>query len=215
MKEEMPVSSRGLNTESRMRLLECIERHAESLLGSISLYTRRIGLDGEGDARELATDILQETVIEALDHADNFLATRQPFAWLMGIAVNIIRRRKVALAKRSRREISLSHLAARQPTSDSDQDILDSLTPLSETTSEPEMALEGAEEVASILSLVSPADQEVVRLAVLDDCEREMLAQRLGISEGAARTRLHRALRRLRKAWMKHQEPKRKGEPHE
>ena len=203
MSGEIPARPILASTESRLRLLECIEQNVESLLGSISLYARRMRLDGEADARGMAVEILQETVVEALDHADSFTATRQPVAWLLGIAVNVIRRKKVEQAKHARREISLVLLAAQQPGPTSEQDVLDRLLSITEIVSDPGQTLESDEEVAVILSLVSPADQEVLRLAVLEDLERETLAQHLGIPAGTARMRPHRALRRLRLAWFK------------
>lgn len=51
-----------------------------------------------------------------------------------------------------------------------------------------------------LLSLVSEDDKLVLRLAFLEDFEREALARRLGVSTGAAGMRLHRALARLRSA---------------
>jgi RNA polymerase sigma factor (sigma-70 family) len=215
MSDDMPAHSARRDTDSRLCLIECVEQHIESLLGSISLYARRMGLDGGADARGLAVEILQETVVEALDHAGSFTATRQPIAWLLGISVNVIRRKKVELAKHARREISLGRLAAQQPLPISEQDVLDRLMLISEPASDPGHALESDEEIAALLSLVSFADQEVIRLAVLEDLERETLAQRLGIPAGTARMRLHRALRRLRSAWFKQQETERKGERHE
>jgi RNA polymerase sigma factor (sigma-70 family) len=212
LSDEIPARPILERTESRLRLLECIEQNVESLLGSISLYARRMRLDAGADARGMAVEILQETVVEALDHADSFTATRQPVAWLLGIAVNVIRRKKVAQAKHAHREISLGLLAAQQPRPSSEQDVLDRLLPISETAADPGQTLESDEEVAVILSLVSPADQEVLRLAVLEDLERETLAQRLSIPAGAARVRLHRALRRLRLAWFKQKEAGQKGE---
>jgi RNA polymerase sigma-70 factor (ECF subfamily) len=215
MNDEMPADPACRETESRRCLIACIELHVESLLGSIGLYTRRMGLDAGADARGLAVDILQETVSEALAHADRFTATRQSLAWLRGIAVNVIRRKKAEQAKYVRHEVSLSQLTTRQSLPGSEQDLLDTLMLSSATTADPGLTMESEEEVAIILSLVSPADQEVVRLAVLEDCEQETLARRLGISGGTARMRLHRALRRLRSAWVKHQKPEGKGASHE
>lgn len=215
MNDEIPAYPARRETSSKSLLLACVEQNVESLLGSISLYMRRMGLDAGADARGLAIDILQETVLEALEHADRFTVTQQPLAWLRGIAVNVIRRKKVERASFARREVSLGRLTAQQPSFSSEQDVLDRLMPGSATASDPGLALESEEEVAAILSLVSPADQEVVRLAVLEDCEREALAQHLGILPGTARMRLHRALRRLRLAWVKQQEPEQKGKPHE
>lgn len=214
MSDEIPARPLPASSENRLRLLECIEQNVETLLGSIKLYARRMGLISEADGRNLAIDILQETVVEALAHADSFTATRQPTAWLLGIALNVIRRKKVEQRKRAYREILLGHLAEQQPQSASEQDVIDRLVSLSETTSDPGQALESDEEVVAMLSLVSPADQEVLRLGVLDELDRETLAQRLGIAPGTARMRLHRALRRLRAAWLR-QQAGQKGERHE
>lgn len=209
------MSEQPAPTESRLRLLECIERNVEPLLGSITLYVRRMGLDEGTDARGIAVEILQETVVEALDHADSFTTTRQPMAWLLGIALNVIRRKKVEQAKRSRREVLLGSLAERQHPPISDQDALDQIIPLTEIASDPGQALESDEQVVVMLSLVSSGDQEVLRLAVLEGLERETLARRLGISAGTARMRLHRALGRLLSAWFEQQKAERKGEHHE
>jgi len=48
------------------------------------------------------------------------------------------------------------------------------------------------------LVLLSPDDQRVIRLAVLAEVDGEALAAALGITAGAARVRLHRAIKRLR-----------------
>ena len=52
-----------------------------------------------------------------------------------------------------------------------------------------------------LLSLVKPSDQEVLRLAFVDGLRGKSLAAALGISEGAAWSRLSRAIARLRKAY--------------
>jgi RNA polymerase sigma factor (sigma-70 family) len=162
----------------------------------------------------MAVDILQETVIEALEHTERFNVTRQPLAWLRGIAVNVIWRKKVAQAKHARRELSLGRLFARQRSFASEQDVLDRLMPATENVADLGLELESDEGVAGILSLLSPADQEIVRLAILEDYERERLAEHLGTSVGTARMRLHRALRRLQSAWVNQQTQARKRETH-
>jgi len=207
MRDEKSVQCAREDTESRLLLLACIEQHVEPLLASISLYARRMGLDTKADSRSQVVDILQETVLEALDHADRFNTTKQPLAWLRGIAVNVMKRKKAEQAKFAYREISFSRLAAQQASPDNEQDLLDRLLPVAEITSDPGQALESDEEVTVLLNLVSPTDREVVRLAILEDCEGETLAQRLGVSAGTARMRLHRALRRLQTAWVKRQQP--------
>jgi DNA-directed RNA polymerase specialized sigma24 family protein len=52
-----------------------------------------------------------------------------------------------------------------------------------------------------LLSLVSESDQQVLRLAVIEGLSGRELAVELGITEGAARVRLHRAKQQLRRVY--------------
>jgi RNA polymerase sigma factor (sigma-70 family) len=193
---QAPVTS-----DAKNQILECIQSNTSSLLGTICLYVQRLGLASGMEAHEVASEVLQEVVIEALDHIDSFVATGQPRAWLLGIAINVIKQKKVKEAKRYRREILFGRLSLQYSSLEqvSDADLLDQIAPSS--IAGPEQAIETSEEVTSLLSLVSKDDQQVLRLAFLEDFDREALAERLGTSTGAARMRLHRALSRLREAW--------------
>jgi RNA polymerase sigma factor (sigma-70 family) len=59
--------------------------------------------------------------------------------------------------------------------------------------------LEEEKAVSELLSSVSTEDQEVLRLAIINELEGEDLAKTLGVNHGTARVRLHRAINRLRK----------------
>jgi DNA-directed RNA polymerase specialized sigma24 family protein len=61
-----------------------------SLLGIIRSYVKRMGLASGEDVSAVALEVLQEVVLEALDHAGRFNPTGQPMAWLLGIAMNVI-----------------------------------------------------------------------------------------------------------------------------
>jgi DNA-directed RNA polymerase specialized sigma24 family protein len=66
----------------------------------------------------------------------------------------------------------------------------------------PEQDLNANEEARALLALVSREDdRQVLRLAVLHDLDGTALGKALGISSGAARVRLHRAINRLRDAY--------------
>ena len=54
------------------------------------------------------------------------------------------------------------------------------------------------EHIAHLLSQLSESEADLLRLAILHDLNGEELAKALGVSPGAARMRLHRALNRLR-----------------
>ncbi len=181
------------------KIIECITDNVASLLGILRSYVKRMGLARGEDVPAVAVEVLQEVVLEALDHADRFNPTGQPMAWLLGIAINVIKRKKAELAKRSQRELSMSDLSLKQEEGLSESELFDQL--MANSSAGPEQEIAANEQAELLLSLVSPEDQHVLMLAFLQGFEREALAQKLGISTGATRVRLHRALKRLRLAW--------------
>jgi RNA polymerase sigma factor (sigma-70 family) len=191
------------DTAKKQQLITFLSANTAPLLGTLRSYVQRMGLARGDNVPAVALDVLQETVVEALNHADRFNSTGQPMAWMLGIAVNVIKRKKAELAKRSWRETSITDLSIHQEEPLSEGELFDQLTPCS--LAGPEQAIEANEQASSLLALVSTEDQRILRLAFLYDCEREALAEQLGITPVAARVRLHRALSRLRGAWRKQQ----------
>lgn len=193
----------GITHESRAhaeaRLKQYLEHENESLLRTLRMYVARASLaEGEIAIRGAAAELLGEVTIEALSHADRFDAARAPGAWLLGITANLIRRRQVDLAKRTRREPLARDLVADAHDRLTDGDVFDQLAALTEADFERD--LEAREGAAALLAHVPEEDRQVLRLAVISDLDGEALARALGISPGNARVRLHRALKRLRAA---------------
>ena len=93
----------------------------------------------------------------------------------------------------------MSDLSLMQEEGLSESDLFDQLT--TNTFAEPDQEIAANEQAELLLALVSPEDQQILMLAFVQGFEREALAQKLGISPGATRVRLHRALKRLRLAW--------------
>ncbi len=192
--------------QTKRQLLEFLTHNTGPLLGTLRSYVQRMGL-AQGEAvPSTALEILQETVIEALDHIARFDPSRQPMAWLLGIAMNIIKRKKVERAKYYQHEISISQLTRSQGEPLSESEYFELVAPLAFTG--PEQDIEANEQATHILALVSLEDRHILRLAYICEFEREELAQQLGITSGAARVRLHRALTRLRSAWHEQQQLK-------
>jgi RNA polymerase sigma-70 factor (ECF subfamily) len=185
--------------QAKRQLLEFLTYNTGPLLGTLRSYVQRMGL-AQGEAvPATALEVLQETVIEALDHVARFDPSRQPMAWLLGIAMNIIKRKKVERAKYYQHEISISQINRLQGEPLSESEYFELIAPFA--FAGPEQDVEADEQAASILALVSAEDRHILRLAYISEFEREDLAQHLGITSGAARVRLHRALTRLRTAW--------------
>jgi RNA polymerase sigma-70 factor (ECF subfamily) len=198
---------------SKRQLVEFLTEHTGPVLGTIRSYVQRMGLASGAEVPAVALEVLQETAIEALQHADRFRPTGQPMAWLLGIAINIIRRKKAEQAKRAQRELSIARFSSPAQEALSENELFDQVVP--QILAGPEQDIEANEQALALLSLVSPEDQQVLRLALLYEFEREALAQALGTTPGAARVRLHRALNRLRSAWREQQISLSKGADHD
>ncbi len=195
------------------KLVEFITDNVASLLGILRSYVLRMGLARGEEVATVAVEVLQEVVVEALDHADRFKSTGQPMAWLLGIAINVIKRKKAELARRSQRELSISEISLAQQEPLSEDELFDQIT--ANTAADPEQDIAANEQAEILLSLVSPEDQQILLLAFLYGFERDALAEKLGISPGATRVRLHRALKRLRLAWSEQHLKAQEGESNE
>jgi RNA polymerase sigma-70 factor (ECF subfamily) len=189
---------------NKQRLVEFLTNNIAALLGILRSYVQRMGLARGEEVATVAVEVLQEVAIEALGHADRFNSTGQPMAWLLGIAINIIKRKKAEHARRSQRELSISQISLAQQESLSEEELFDQFT--EHTAADPGRDIEANEQAEILLSLVSPEDQQILLLAFLYGFERDALAEKLGISPGATRVRLHRALKRLRLEWSKQQQ---------
>lgn len=201
---EVPHTRMAVSYMSNQSLLhQFIEDEAENLLGTLRLYVQRAKLAKGESVKEVALELLSEVVVEALEHADRFNRSRQPMAWLLGIAANLIKQKQAEIAKRAQREVFVRDLLDTNQNTLSDGELFDRIASL---TIGPPQDLESNEQAAKILALVSEEDQKVLRLSVLRDLNGEELAKELGITPGAARVRLHRALNRLRDAWQKQAE---------
>ncbi len=184
---------------SKQRIVDFLTDNVAALLGILRSYVKRMGLARGEEVAAAAVEVLQEVVVEALDHADRFNPTRQPMAWLLGIATNIIKRKKAEIARRSRRELFIGELSTAQQEPLSEDELFDQITSCASTG--PDQDIEANEQAVMMLSLVSPEDRQLLLLAFLYGFEREAMAEKLGITPVAARVRLHRALNRLRLAW--------------
>jgi RNA polymerase sigma factor (sigma-70 family) len=187
------------STASRTRLRQFIQEETQTLLETLRYYVIRARLADAQGATLAAVELLNEVVVEALEHADRFRPSGQPMAWLLGIAANLIKRKQAERATRNRREPLVRDLYLDTQDALSEDELFDRLAALTEV--ELAQDWESNQAASAILAYVSKTDQHILRLAVLHDLNGEALAQELGVTPGAARVRLHRALNRLRAAW--------------
>jgi RNA polymerase sigma factor (sigma-70 family) len=190
--------------EQQRAVAAAIEQHWEELLIDARVWVRSQGL--QSDLETLAWDALQQAIATALRCAGRYDVQRAARPWLRRILFNTIRTARRDAATERKHVLPLADAAQgvrrvqREQGSErqelSEDELLGMLGASTETAS---MAShEGFEE---LLALVGAADQEVLRLAYGEGLRGAVLGARLGISEGAAYTRLSRALARLRTAY--------------
>jgi RNA polymerase sigma factor (sigma-70 family) len=135
---------------------------------------------------DLAEDLTAEVFLRALSRFHRFDSSRgSPKAWLFRIAQNVLRDH----LRQARRRAVLSIAGVRD---------------LRCEAPSPEERLLWEEEVTRLLSAVaelSSKDQEIIGLCYGSDLSIREAAEILGLSDTAARTRLWRALERLRKVF--------------
>lgn len=138
-----------------------------------------------GRERSLAEDVVQETFVTALEGLERFDARSSLFTWLCGIARNKIREHH-----RKRRPRPIEDVLA---ASDADIDaILANIErePLPDWVLEQE---ETAELVGATLSSLPPEYREALVGKYVDGLSVAQLGERVGKSEKAAESALHRA----------------------
>jgi RNA polymerase sigma-70 factor (ECF subfamily) len=144
-------------------------------------YTLAFRLTGHDDD---ARDVVQEAYLRAYRGLRNFRGDAEFSTWLYRITANCSAN---LLAKRARTRTEL--LSEDAPVADTRID------------HDPEMRMAGEDErvrVASALALLPWRLRQVIVLRDIYDMPHGWIAAELGISEAAAKVRLHRARRRLR-----------------
>lgn len=190
--------------ESPLRAyLAALEEKSEGqqLLSSIRLYVHNAKLAGEQSTHEIALEIMQEMVMEALRSEPNFDRTASPKPWLLGIAINLIKRRREKLFRRRQRETLAADLA--KPDEVTEEELFDRLA--AQVRPGPEQEVLAAMDLSEALSQLPPADRNLIQSYLHHDMNGAEVARALGISPGNARVRFHRALTKLRVIWQEHQ----------
>ncbi len=182
------------SSEMQGDLHRFLRENHERLTGIICAYVARMGLARGENVRLLAAEVFQDAALEILAHTEHLDPTRQPHAWFLRVAANILKRKRASFAKRYRFEVLVSDLAERRRDED-ENDLLDQL--LVDDAPGPEQLLEAREHVEELLGLLAPADATLVCLSLVQDLSSEAIAHGLGVKPGAVRVRLHRALQRL------------------
>lgn len=137
-----------------------------------------------GDADE-AEDVAQEAFIRALGALERFDSTRPLRPWLLRITANLARNRRRAAGR---------YLAALQRALRAEPERAGSSVPIEQVTVQHQQA----QELWQAVRRLSPPDQEVVYLRFFLELPEAEMAAALDVAPGTVKSRLHRALQRLR-----------------
>ncbi len=191
------VSRNGGPTSALTDLVHAAQRGSDAAFGELqALYRNRlfrqiIAIVG---VREDAEDVLQDTFLRAFLALRSFEGRSQFYTWLSRIAINsaLMKLRKRRLCA----EVSLDWPATESDDPPPTFDVPDSAL-------NPEEACDFGEQLeraAWAIGRLDPPLRSVVRIRALEEGSVKEIAQALNISLTAAKTRLHRARRRLRSA---------------
>ncbi|WP_371780546.1 RNA polymerase sigma factor [Streptosporangium subroseum] len=158
-------------TDDRSRFEAVYRRTYEQILG----YAMR-----RCSCAEDAADVVAETYVIAWRRMDELPHGEAGRLWLYGVA-----RRVLANHRRGERRRATRHAE---------------LTAKTELLYPPAFPLSGPDEVGQAMDMLSDDDRELLTLAVWEDLDPGQIAEVLGCSRTAARTRLHRARKRFTKA---------------
>jgi RNA polymerase sigma-70 factor (ECF subfamily) len=196
------------NLSERRRLIgAAVEAHGEDLLVAARVFAHQLRLaDADETVAVVAEELVQATVERALQIAANFDPAKPARPWLSAILANVAkeeRRRRYRRRghTRSFRTVSGADQRGGADGSLSDDDLLDRLRRSRDETDP------AAIHVEELLGLVPEPERNVLRLAIVEDLSGRELGERLGISEGAAHVRRHRAIKELRAAHARWDEP--------
>lgn len=188
------MATAALQPNSESIPFGCYQRNVRELTGLIvsqSPRFRRIALAHLGDVAD-AEDAVQDALLAALTHVDQFRGQAKMSTWLTAIVINSAR-------MKLRRRLGRVYLALDQ--TDGQEFALADM--LSDTRPGPEEAYrkrEIAEQLAQATSRLSPTLLRIFQLRDVYGLNIRETAHLLGVPPGTVKTRLARARMKLRKA---------------
>jgi RNA polymerase sigma factor (sigma-70 family) len=194
-------------SQARASLQRFLQENAASLQSILCGYVVKTGLATGKNVELLAAEVFQDAALETLAHAERFNPEMQARPWFLAIAANILKRHRNDFLKRYRFEVLTSDLA-RQSAQASEENVLDQLMGISLNSDSPEQVLVTREGIRELLGLVTQEDARLLQMALIQGWDASALGHLMGVTPGAARVRVHRALNRLRAAWRQSQQRK-------
>ena len=200
MPASVPITSASCQPVPTSVLRSAIERDYRLLERGIRLLVfRTAGPLRDHEIDGIVHETINETWIRAVRTEDRYDPARPALPWLLAIATNVLLERRRANI-RDRRQLNETDLA----TNDA---LLENMLSNSDI---PADSHSDRQAVQAILSELPAEIRALLEARFVQGLDGPALAERLGISHGAARVRLCRALQQFRKRWLA-----RKGDSHD
>jgi len=161
------------------RLSELFERHHRRLFG---FFLRLAG------NRAAAEDLVQEVFVRLLKYRHTFRSEAEFTPWMFTLA----------------RNAAVDHFRGRPKEVQENPDAPEPAAPISAAADHPGERLERREQARLLhaaLGRLAPDKRELLLLARFGDMRYDSIAELLGITVGAVKVRVHRALKELRSAY--------------
>ncbi len=184
--------------QNRRAILEkAFDDDRDALLGIIESYFRHPGITMTWqERREAALDVYSELFLEAMRTLEKYNPARPTRPWLLGLANNVVLRKKHERSKAFARAAKTVQIASDDE--ESDAEIFDRLIAVSQHYHALESPAEKQAALDEILCNVSESERQVLMLSIVHSLQSDVVGAHLGISAAAARKRLQRALENLR-----------------
>ena len=160
--------------------LSLVERHRRSM------YNLALRITGnEQDAK----DVVQESVLNAYLHLDQFEQRANLRTWLTRIVVNCA--------------LDLLRGRRRRPDLHNPHPLSDVFDTVASSSPDPERLAESADwrrRVSAVMDVMSPLERVTFTLRHFEGCSISEIAQTVGIGHSAAKQHIFRAVRKLRRA---------------
>jgi RNA polymerase sigma-70 factor (ECF subfamily) len=187
------MASTAIEMNAESVAIECHQRRVQELIEVISSHSlrfRRIAFGHLGNAAD-AEDTVQDALLSALTHVDQFKGRAKLSTWVTTIVLNSAR---MTLRRRSSRaQVALYETDGEQNVSVADM--------LSDTRPDPEQIYrerEIAETLANATSRLSPILHRTFQLRDIEGFSIRETANLLGVPAATVKARLVRARRKLR-----------------
>jgi RNA polymerase sigma-70 factor (ECF subfamily) len=135
--------------------------------------------------RSVAEDLVQEVFVRVLKYRHTWRDEAEFVPWMFALA----------------RNAAVDHFRSRTRDGKRDAAAVPDMTPQPAYAVERLEEAERAAQLRAALDLLAPDKREVLLLARFGELKHDRIAAMLGISPGAVRVRLHRALKELREAY--------------